>query len=178
MLQFYQEEDYENTLRTSPFNSEPRIRHIPHNKVDTYEQNSDGLFRFVCFFQQELTAKLIHLENPVKFINISKEGYLGLWTTNLTLEKVYSAADEFDDSATSNINANGQNRRRAGMWVTDAVYMTDAHKLVLATTSRDLRFFTISSETFLEEFCIFGQRKFHCVFFSEQKKLKDFYFQA
>jgi len=40
--------------------------------------------------------------------------------------------------------------------VTDAVYMTDAHKLVLATTSRDLRFFTISSETFLEEFCIFG----------------------
>jgi len=50
MLQFYQEEDYENTLRTSPFNSEPRIRHIPHNKVDTYEQNSDGLFRFVCFF--------------------------------------------------------------------------------------------------------------------------------
>lgn len=33
MLQFYQEEDYANTLRTSPFNNEPKIRHVPHNKV-------------------------------------------------------------------------------------------------------------------------------------------------
>jgi hypothetical protein len=33
MLQFYQEEDYENTVHTSPFNSEPTIRHIAHNKV-------------------------------------------------------------------------------------------------------------------------------------------------
>ena len=33
MLQFYQEEDYENTIRTSPFSTDPRIRHIPHNKV-------------------------------------------------------------------------------------------------------------------------------------------------
>jgi len=45
------------------------------------------------------------------------------------------------------------------MWVTDAIYMPDAHKLVLASTSRDLRFFTISSETFLEEFAIFGKKK-------------------
>jgi hypothetical protein len=33
MLQFYQEEDYANTLRVSPFNNEPKIRHVPHNKV-------------------------------------------------------------------------------------------------------------------------------------------------
>jgi len=45
------------------------------------------------------------------------------------------------------------------MWITDAIYMPDAHKLVLATTSRDLRFFTISSETFLEEFALFGKQK-------------------
>jgi hypothetical protein len=45
------------------------------------------------------------------------------------------------------------------MWITDAIYMPDAHKLVLASTSRDLRFFTISSETFLEEFAIFGKKK-------------------
>jgi hypothetical protein len=35
--------------------------------------------------------------------------------------------------------------------------MPDAHKLVLASTSRDIRFFTISSETFLEEFILFGK---------------------
>ncbi|CAF0886081.1 unnamed protein product [Rotaria sordida] len=138
MLQFYQEEDFENTSHISPFNSEPKIRHILHNK-------------------QELTAKILHLENPVKFINISKEGYLGLWTTNLNLEKIYSAADELDDGMNNNVSSTGQSRRRAGMWVTDAIYMTDAHKLVLASTSRDLRFFTISNETFLEEFALFGK---------------------
>ncbi|CAF4611135.1 unnamed protein product [Rotaria sp. Silwood1] len=138
MLQFYQDEDYANTLRISPFNNEPKIRHVVHNK-------------------QELTAKILHLENPVRFINISKEGYLGLWTPNLNLEKVYSVIDDFDDGTSgNNIGSTGQNRRRAGMWITDAIYMPDVHKLVLASTSRDLRFFTITSETFLEDFVLFG----------------------
>lgn len=95
----------------------------------------------------------------MKFINISKEGYLGLWTTNLILEKTYSAAEEADDNSANGAGNGGQSRRRAGMWITDAVYMTDAHKLVLASTSRDLRFFTISNETFLEEFALFGKQR-------------------
>jgi hypothetical protein len=95
----------------------------------------------------------------VKFISISKEGYLGLWTTNLHLEKVYSATDESDDGGNNNAGTVGQPRRRAGMWITDAVYMSDAHKLVVTSTSRDLRFFTISNETFLEEFILFGRLK-------------------
>ncbi len=96
--------------------------------------------------------KILHLENPMKFISVSKEGYVGLWTINFKLEKVYSATDE----ANNNVSSIGQNRRRAGMWITDAIYMADVHKLVLASTSRELRFFTISSETFLEEFSLFG----------------------
>lgn len=80
-----------------------------------------------------------------------------MWTTNLNLEKTYSAADGIDDGANTNIGGMGQSRRRAGMWITDALYMTDAHKLVLSSTSRDLRFFTISNETFLEEFALFGE---------------------
>ncbi len=82
---------------------------------------------------------------------------MGLWTTNLHLEKTYSAADELDDGMSGNVSGSAQNRRRAGMWITDAIYMPDTHKLVLASTSRDLRFFTISSETFLEEFILFGK---------------------
>ena len=156
MLQFYQEEDYDNTLRISPFNTEPRIRHIPHNKV-RFSLRSFIFTSATISLQQELTAKILHLENPVKFINISKEGYLGLWTTNLNLEKTYSAAEEADENSGNAIVNGGQSRRRAGMWITDAVYMTDAHKLVLTSTSRDLRFFTISSETFLEDFALFGK---------------------
>lgn len=82
---------------------------------------------------------------------------MGLWTPNLTLEKTYSAAEDLDETSTNANNGVGQNRRRAGMWISDAIYMPDVHKLVLASTSRDLRFFTISSETFLEEFTLFGE---------------------
>ncbi|CAF3564918.1 unnamed protein product [Rotaria sordida] len=85
MLQFYQEEDYANTLRTSSFNNEPKIRYVPHNK------------------------------------------------------KKHSAADELDDGTSSNVSGIGQNRRRARMWVIDAIYMPDTH---------------INCEIFLEEFCI------------------------
>ncbi len=85
----------------------------------------------------------------------------------MNLEKVYSAADELDDGMNNNVSGAGQNRRRAGMWITDAIYMQDAHKLVLASTSRDLRFFTISSETFLEEFSVFGK-------LNNKTKFKDF----
>ncbi|CAF1436525.1 unnamed protein product [Rotaria sp. Silwood1] len=92
--------------------------------------------------QQELIGKILRLENRTKFINISKEGYLDLWTRNLHLEKTtYSAADELNDGTSSNVSGIGQNRRRVGMWVTDAIYMPDTHKLVLASTSSDLPFF-------------------------------------
>ena len=75
-----------------------------------------------------------------------------MWTPNLNLEKIYSVIDESDDGT-------GQNRRLAGMWITDAIYLSDVHKLVLSSTSRDLRFFTISSEIFLEDFVLFGMFK-------------------
>ena len=106
----------------------------------------------------------------MRFLNISKEGYLGLWTPNLNVEQTYSAAEELDDGTGGNVGGSGQTRRRAGMWITDAIYMTDAHKLVLTSTSRDFRFFTISSETFLEDFTLFGKCK------RENKKISFDYF--
>jgi hypothetical protein len=48
MLQFYQEEDYANTLRISPFNNEPKIRHVPHNKV-----------RFLCIFRDNFGILIV-----------------------------------------------------------------------------------------------------------------------
>ena len=156
MLQFYQEEDYETTSRLLPANSEPIIRHILHNKV---RLSDDAASRSSLDppFQQELTAKILHFENPLKFINISKQGYVGLWSHNLQLEKVYSAAEDADDGVKNLLGNYSQARRRATMWITDAVLMPDTHKLVLSSTSRDLRFFTMTSETFLEEFTVYGK---------------------
>ncbi len=44
------------------------------------------------------------------------------------------------------------------LWITDAILIPETHTymICLATSRRDLRFFSISSEHFLEEFCIYG----------------------
>ena len=85
---------------------------------------------------------------------------MGLWSHNLQLEKVYSAAEDADDGMKNLLGSYSQTRRRANMWITDAVLMSDTHKLVLSSTSRDLRFFTLTSETFLEEFTVYGKIDF------------------
>ncbi|CAF2508274.1 unnamed protein product [Rotaria sp. Silwood2] len=105
------------------------------NTLCTLSYNNERKILYVPHNKQELIAKILRLENRTKFINIT--------------------ADELDDGTSSNVSGIGQNRRQAGMWVTDAIHMPDTHKLVFASTSPDLRFLTISSETFLEEFMLF-----------------------
>ncbi|KAG7491778.1 hypothetical protein MATL_G00007240 [Megalops atlanticus] len=50
----------------------------------------------------------------------------------------------------------GGNRRRFRHWTTDAVYMPNVHKIAVATTSRDIHFFDISTGNLFEEFYLFG----------------------
>ncbi|KAG2460939.1 WDR49 protein, partial [Polypterus senegalus] len=46
-------------------------------------------------------------------------------------------------------------RRRFKTWTTDAVYMANVHKIAVATTSRDIHFFDISTSNCFEEFHLF-----------------------
>lgn len=114
---------------------------------------------FSSNFQQETTSKILHLSNPLRFINVSKEGTVGLWTSNLNFEKSYSIADDTDENSHQTSNPSGQNRRRLGTWISDAIFMSDVNKLILASTGRDLRFFTVSNETFMEDFHLYGNEK-------------------
>ena len=43
------------------------------------------------------------------------------------------------------------------MWVTDAVYMPNCRKLVIATTGRDIRFYDVTSSQYHEEYYLFGK---------------------
>jgi hypothetical protein len=48
-------------------------------------------------------------------------------------------------------------KRRFKMWVTDAVFMPNCHKLAIATTSRDIRFYETATGNLFEEFHLYGR---------------------
>ncbi|CAF1126522.1 unnamed protein product [Rotaria sordida] len=71
MLQFYQEEDYANTLRTSSFNNEPKIRYVPHNKKkhSAADELDDGTSSNVSGIgQNRRRARMWNFLNPYVYV--------------------------------------------------------------------------------------------------------------
>ncbi|KAI8506660.1 hypothetical protein Bbelb_160870 [Branchiostoma belcheri] len=129
MLLQYRENDYMRTKRDIPFRSLAHIKHCVFNK-------------------QEPTTKLIYIENPSRYVSFSKEGVIGIWDTSVRLLKTYELPGEGDEGR------NGKRQFKA--WVTDAIYLPNMNKIVIATTSRDLHFFDISTSSYFEEFHLYG----------------------
>ncbi|CAH1274614.1 EFCAB8 [Branchiostoma lanceolatum] len=129
MLLQYRENDYMRTKRDIPFRSLAHIKHCVFNK-------------------QEPTTKLIYIENPSRYVSFSKEGVIGVWDTSVRLLKTYELPGEGDEGR------NGKRQFKA--WVTDAIYLPNMNKIVIATTSRDLHFFDISTSSYFEEFHLYG----------------------
>ncbi|XP_048762594.2 WD repeat-containing protein on Y chromosome-like isoform X3 [Ostrea edulis] len=130
MLLLYRENDYMRTKREIPFLVEPKLRHIVHNR-------------------QEQTTKIVASTGTVRYITISKEGIVNVWQPSLNyVEKYYSITN--DESDTS-----GQ-KRRFKTWVTDAIFLPNCNKLVIGSTSRDIRFYDCSTNQHFEEFQLFA----------------------
>lgn len=130
MLMQFRERDYMRTIRMVPFQSEAKIRHIVPNK-------------------QETTTKIVSIDAPTKIVTFSKEGSMCVWSAGLHLEKSYS----LNDSEGSQQNS----RRRVKEWITDAVYMANCHRLAIASTGRDIRFYdTTTNDQYYEEFYLYG----------------------
>ncbi|XP_064614731.1 WD repeat-containing protein on Y chromosome-like [Liolophura sinensis] len=129
MLLLYRENDYLRTKREIPFITEPKIRHIVYNR-------------------QESTSRIVTVENPYRYVAVSKEGAVTVWDGHLRFDKVFSIDDEEEDSRSA--------KRRFKMWVTDMVYMSNCHKLAIASTSRDIRFYDVTSNQYFEEFHLFA----------------------
>lgn len=130
LLLLYRENDYVRTKKDIPFLQEPKIRHVVPNR-------------------QEPTTKILSIDSPLRYLTISKEGALTVWTTSLILERSYNIAgnDEVDTNGT---------KRRFKMWVTDAIFMANCNKIVVGTSSRDLRFYDVSTNHYFEDFHLFG----------------------
>src|SRR6218665_3259243 len=73
-----------------------------------------------------------------------------VWSAGLHLEKTYS----LNTSEGSQQNS----KRRVKEWITDAVYMANCHRLAIASTGRDIRFYdTTTNDQYYEEFYLYGQ---------------------
>nr|XP_022317228.1 WD repeat-containing protein on Y chromosome-like isoform X7 [Crassostrea virginica] len=130
MLLLYRENDYMRTKREIPFLVEPKLRHIVHNR-------------------QEQTTKMVATTGTVRYITISKEGVVNVWQPSLNyVEKYYSITNDENDSS-------GQ-KRRFKTWVTDAIFLPNCNKLVIGSTSRDIRFYDCSTNQHFEEFQLFA----------------------
>ncbi|XP_028675795.2 WD repeat-containing protein on Y chromosome [Erpetoichthys calabaricus] len=131
MLMRYKEKDYVNNGQDTTFTSQPLIKHCLHNK-------------------QEVTTRMLAVPSPspLRFVSVSKEGILTIWDCNLQIQKSCDVCSKAADSQTG--------RRRFKTWATDAVYMANVHKIAVATTSRDIHFFDISTSNCFEEFHLFA----------------------
>lgn len=73
------EKEFLESLKPIPFNNKMKIRHSRHNQL-------------------EVTVKFLLMENPNRFINITRHGSIGLWSKNLIFQKSYQISDEVESS--------------------------------------------------------------------------------
>ncbi|XP_064423730.1 WD repeat-containing protein 49-like [Latimeria chalumnae] len=128
------------------------------NKVDT---SCDGLVDWseFCTYMllqykerdyQEATARILAVPSPppLRFMSVSRGGVLTVWDNDLRMQKSYKISTEAND-----LHAG---KRRFKSWTTDAVYMPNVHKVAIATTSRDIHFFDVSTASCFEELHLYA----------------------
>ncbi|XP_063446060.1 WD repeat-containing protein on Y chromosome-like isoform X2 [Mytilus trossulus] len=126
LLLLYRENDYMSTKREIPFLAEAKITHVIHNR-------------------QEVTTKMITVDNPTRYVSFSKEGVINIWHPHMSYpEKHVVMVDEGTEQSNQ--------KRRYKTWITDAVYMPNCNKIAIATTSRDIRFYDCSTNQYYLEF--------------------------
>lgn len=89
-----------------------------------------------------------------------------MWQPSLNyVEKYYSITNDESDSS-------GQ-KRRFKTWVTDAIFLPNCNKLVIGSTSRDIRFYDCSTNQHFEEFQLFGENFHLHICISSNELFKD-----
>lgn len=126
LLLLYRENDYMSTKREIPFLAEAKITHVIHNR-------------------QEVTTKMITVDNPTRYVSMSKEGVINIWHPHMNFPEKHIVMMEEN---TEQVNT----KRRYKTWITDAVYMPNCNKIAIATTSRDIRFYDCSTNQYYLEF--------------------------
>ncbi|CAL8309579.1 unnamed protein product [Boreogadus saida] len=132
LLRTSAERESSSTPRVAVADASPLIKHCLHNK-------------------QETTVRVVAVYQPasLRYISVSKGGRLIVWNSRLhILQHLGLCGDPAEKAVTRG------NRFRG--WTTDAVYMSNVHKVAIATGCRELRFVNFSAAGLSEEVILFG----------------------
>ncbi|XP_034148130.1 WD repeat-containing protein on Y chromosome isoform X2 [Esox lucius] len=131
LLQQCREREHSSRLRDALLDTEPLIRHCSYNK-------------------QEPTIRVVAVPHPppLRYISVSKVGLLTVWDSQLHIHKTLELSGDPAEE--------GVNRRKFKGWATDAVYLPNIHKVVVATSSRDLHFVDVSTACCFEDVHLYG----------------------
>ncbi|XP_067286401.1 cilia- and flagella-associated protein 337 isoform X4 [Pseudorasbora parva] len=118
------------TCKTVPI-SQPLIHHCTYNK------------------QEPIMRVLALNQSPsMRYVSVSKRGTLIVWNSHLNnIKPLEMCGDPFSKR---------QYRRRFQGWATDAVYMANVHKIAVATLSRGIHFFDVTTASGFEQVHLFG----------------------
>ncbi|XP_031555888.1 WD repeat-containing protein on Y chromosome-like [Actinia tenebrosa] len=143
MIQF-KEHDVTTKYGKGSFNPKMNIARIAHNK--------------------ETTIRTLKDFNPMRYVTVSKEGIIGVWSTELELQRIIEMEGRSPQDKASN-------KRHIKMWVTDAVTMNNVHKLVVATTNMDLHFYDMSTPIYTPQYhlCALGNVPLCMNYFYDKK---------
>ncbi|XP_073685089.1 cilia- and flagella-associated protein 337 [Garra rufa] len=111
--------------------SQPSIHHCTYNK-------QEPIVRVLALSQSP----------PMRYISVSKRGTLIVWNRHLNnIKPLELCAGPFNKR---------QYRKRFQGWTTDAVYMANVHKIAVATLSRSIHFFDVTTTCSFEQVHLFG----------------------
>ncbi|RXN25960.1 WD repeat-containing on Y chromosome-like isoform X2 [Labeo rohita] len=99
---------------------------------------------------QEAIVRVLALSQspPMRYISVSKRGTLIVWNRHLNnIKPLELCAGPFNKR---------QHRKRFQGWTTDAVYMANVHKIAVATLSRGIHFFDVTTTCSFEQVHLFG----------------------
>ncbi|XP_071319393.1 cilia- and flagella-associated protein 337 isoform X4 [Trachinotus anak] len=133
LLLEYTERERASVPTAALLDSQPQIRHCPHNKRET-------------------TVRVVTVSHPppLRYVSVSKGGQLTVWNSSLHILKTLGLAGDPTEEVA--------NTRRFRGWTTDAVYMGNVHKVAIATDCRDLHFVNVSAAGVFEDVHLFGFR--------------------
>ncbi|KAJ0015811.1 hypothetical protein NQD34_014101, partial [Periophthalmus magnuspinnatus] len=100
--------------------------------------------------QREPTVRVVAVFHPppLRYISVSKGGHITVWNKHLNITKTLKLAGDPSEEVA--------HTKRFQGWVTDAVYMRNAHKVAISTDCRDIHFINISTTSAFEDFHLYG----------------------
>ncbi|KAJ0060181.1 hypothetical protein NL108_004028, partial [Boleophthalmus pectinirostris] len=122
-------------------------------------QDAQPVYRHCAHNQREPTIRVVAVFQPptLRYISVSKGGQVTVWNKCLNITKTLKLAGDPTEEVA--------HTKRFQGWVTDAVYMRNAHKVAISTDCRDIHFINVSTTNAIEDFHLYGMYMTYLIFF-------------